>query len=95
MSLPLNISDVGKLHTYHKSQLTGILQAQVDMPERAPEGEVIIVDGSAVVNTTPPRTSRTTPEKTNFPRLNYMTQHKTPTKELMKLLMCAGVYSKR
>ena len=28
------------------------------MPERAPEGEVIIVDGSAMVNTTPPRTSK-------------------------------------
>ena len=29
------------------------------MPERAPEGEVIIVHGSAMVNTTPPRTSKT------------------------------------
>ena len=28
------------------------------MPEIAPEGEVIIVDGSAMVNTTPPRTSK-------------------------------------
>ena len=27
--------------------------------ERAPEGEVIIVDGSAMVNTIPPRTSNT------------------------------------
>ena len=42
-----------------KSQLTEILQAQVDIPERAPEGEVISVDGSAMVNTTPPRTSKT------------------------------------
>ena len=29
------------------------------MPERAPEGEVIIVDGSDLVNSTPPRTSKT------------------------------------
>ena len=29
------------------------------MPERAPEREVIIVDGSAMVNLTPPRTSKT------------------------------------
>ena len=29
------------------------------MPKRAPKGEVIIVDGSAMVNTTPPRTSKT------------------------------------
>ena len=42
-----------------KSQLGGITQAQVDMPERAPEGEAIIVDGSAMVNTTPPRISKT------------------------------------
>ena len=27
--------------------------------KRAPEGEVIIVDGSAMVNSTPPRTSKT------------------------------------
>ena len=31
----------------------------MDIPERAPEGEVIIVDGSAMVNTTPPRTTKT------------------------------------
>ena len=31
----------------------------MDRPERAPEGEVIIVDGSAIVNTPPPRTSKT------------------------------------
>ena len=31
----------------------------MDRPERAPEGEVIIVDGSAMVNSTPPRTSKT------------------------------------
>ena len=29
------------------------------MPERVPEGEVIIVDGSAMMNSTPPRTSKT------------------------------------
>ncbi len=29
------------------------------MPEREPEGEVIIVDGAAMVNSTPPRTSKT------------------------------------
>ena len=29
------------------------------MPERAPEGEVIVVDGSALVNSTPPRTPKT------------------------------------
>ena len=29
------------------------------MPERAADGEVFIVDGSAMANTTPPRTSKT------------------------------------
>ena len=58
-SSPASLSDGGKLHTCQKSQLTEILQAQVDIPERAQEREVIIVDGSAMVNTTPPRTSKT------------------------------------
>ena len=58
-SSPASLRDRGKLHTCQKSQLTEILQAQVDMPERAANGEVIIVDGSAMVNTTPPRTSKT------------------------------------
>ena len=58
-SSPASLCDGGKLHTCQKSQLTEILQAQVNMPERAPEGEVIIVEGSAMVNTTPPRTSKT------------------------------------
>ena len=58
-SSPASLCDEDKRHTCLKSQLTEILQAQVDMPERAPEGEVIIVYGSAVVNTTPPRTSKT------------------------------------
>ena len=82
-SSPASLSDRGKLHTCQKSQLTEILQAQVDMPERAADGEVIIVDGSAMVNNTPPeprRRSRTMPEKTFFPSLNSMAQH---TKELM------------
>ena len=53
-------SEMGvNFNTCLKSQLTEILDAHVDMPERAPEGEVIVVDGSALVNSTPPRTSKT------------------------------------
>ena len=55
----MSLSDGGKLHTCQKSQLTEILQAQVDIPHRAPDGEVIIVYGSAMLNTKPPRTSKT------------------------------------
>ena len=58
-SSPASLCDGGKRHTCQKSQLTEILQAQVDMPEKALEGEVIIVDGSAMVNTTHPRASKT------------------------------------
>ena len=61
-SSPASLSDRGKLHTCQISQLTEIVQAQVvevDMPQRAADGEVIIVDGSAMANTTPPRTTKT------------------------------------
>ena len=54
-SSPTSLSDGGKLHTCLKSQLTEILDAQVDIPER----EVVIVGGSAMVNLTPSRTSKT------------------------------------
>ena len=55
--LPPSVMGVN-FNTCLKSQLTEILHAQVDMPERAPEGEVIIVVGSAMVNSIPPRTSK-------------------------------------
>lgn len=42
-----------------KSQLTDILQAQVTLPDRDPEGDAIIIDGSAFINATPPRHSKT------------------------------------
>lgn len=42
-----------------KSQLTDILQAQVTLPDRDPEGDAIIIDGSAFINATPPRYSKT------------------------------------
>ena len=58
-SSPASLGDWDKRHTCQKSQLTEIPQARVDIPERAPEGEVIIVDGSDMVNTTPLRTSKT------------------------------------
>ena len=55
---PVSLSDSGKLHRSQKSQLTEILQTAVTMPDREPEGDVIIIDGSALINAIPPRSSK-------------------------------------
>ena len=49
---PASLSDNGKLHTPQKSQLTEILQSGLTLPEREPEGDAIIIDGSALINAT-------------------------------------------
>ena len=69
-STPASLSDSGKLHTSQKSQLTEILQAQVTLPDKEPQGDAIIIDGSALINAIPPRSSHlmTMPEKTSFQR---------------------------
>ena len=41
-----------------KSQLVEIIEAQVNIPDREPKGDVIIFDGSALINASPPRTSK-------------------------------------
>lgn len=55
---PASLSDGGKLHTSQKSQLTEILQTKVTLPDREPYGDVIIIDGSALINAVPPRSSK-------------------------------------
>ena len=55
---PASLSDNGKLHASQKSQLTEILQTGVTLPEREPEGDTIIIDGSALINAIPPRSSK-------------------------------------
>ena len=57
-SAPATLSDSGRLHTCQKSQLAALLQAQVTMPERDPEGDAIIIDGSALINALPPHSSK-------------------------------------
>ena len=42
-----------------KSQLTEILQALVTLPDSEPEGDTIIIDGSALINSLPPRSPKT------------------------------------
>lgn len=47
------------LHTYQKSQLATILEAQFTIPNIEPEADTIIIDGYALVNTLPPCTAKT------------------------------------
>ena len=58
-SHPASLSDTGKLHTCQKSQLVEILEAQVNISAREPKGDAIIIDGSALINALPPRSSKT------------------------------------
>ena len=57
-SYPASLSDSGKLHTCQKSQLVEIIEAQVNIPDREPKVDAIIIDGSALINALPPRTSK-------------------------------------
>ena len=55
---PASLSDGGQLHTCQKSQLTELLQAQVAIPDKEPGGDTIIIDGSALIQSLPPCTSK-------------------------------------
>ena len=56
---PASLSDQGKLRPCTKSDLSDIVQAKVALPEKKPETDVLIVDGSAMVNELPPRSPKT------------------------------------
>ena len=56
---PTALSDGGKLYACQKSQLTSILETYITCPEKEPDTEVIIIDGSALVHTLPPKRSKT------------------------------------
>ena len=55
---PPALSDGGKLHSCQKSQLASILEAKIATTDTRPEASAIIVDGSALINTLPPRASK-------------------------------------
>ena len=58
-SAPASLNDSGKIHTCQKSQLVEILQEQVTLPETEPKGDaIIIIDGSALIDGIPPRSSK-------------------------------------
>jgi len=56
---PASLSDGGKLYSCQKSQLAAILKSHVAIPDAEPEADTIIIDGSALVNSLPPQTSKT------------------------------------
>ncbi len=58
-SFPAALSDNGKLHSCQKSDLVKLLHSQVMTPDTEPETDAIIIDGSALVNSMHPRTSKT------------------------------------
>ena len=58
-SFPASLSNGGKMHVCQKSQLSGILEKKVTLPDTEPVTDAIIIDGSALVNTLPPRKSKT------------------------------------
>ena len=58
-SFPAALSDNGKLHSCQKSDLAKLLLSQVITPELESAADAIIIDGSALVNSMYPCTSKT------------------------------------
>ncbi|KAJ8340119.1 hypothetical protein SKAU_G00347520 [Synaphobranchus kaupii] len=56
---PAALSDGGKLYACQKSQLASILESYITSPDQEPDTDVIIIDGSALVHTLPPKRSKT------------------------------------
>ena len=57
-SFPAALSDGGKLHSCQKSQLASILERNITCPENKPDATAIVIDGSALVNSLPPRAKK-------------------------------------
>ena len=68
-SFPVSISDGGKLMSCQKSKLVPILESKSTLPDILPSVQVIIIDGSAMVNARSPRTSKTFKEYANYKRV--------------------------
>ena len=56
---PPSLSKKGNLRACTKADLVDVLEEKVKLPESEPETDVFIVDGSALVNTVAPKTSKT------------------------------------
>ncbi len=64
--IPASLSDVGRFHACQKSQLAAMLKGKVTLPVAEPETDVIIIDGSALISTLPPRMAKTFAEHTEM-----------------------------
>ncbi|CAE1318539.1 unnamed protein product [Acanthosepion pharaonis] len=72
LSFPPSLSKRGKLHVATKSDLVGVLQTKVELPDTKPETDV--VDGAFLVNTITPRKPKTFEECTRqdiLPKVQY------------------------
>ena len=58
-SHPAAPSDDGKLHTCQKSHITAILESLITIPKTEPYTDTIIIDGLVLVNSFPPRSTKT------------------------------------
>ena len=56
---PPSLSQDGNLYTGVKSQLMDVFEANIDTPVRDPDSDALIIDGAAMVNSKPPRESKT------------------------------------
>ena len=54
----VNVIFSGRLHVCQKSQLAVVLEGKVTLPDAEPVTDAIIIDGSALFNTLPPRMSK-------------------------------------
>ena len=58
-SFPASLNDGGRLYSCQKSQHASILEDYVTNAENVPEASVIVLDGSALINSLLPRISKT------------------------------------
>ena len=81
-SHPAALSDGEKLHTCQKSHLTTILESQVIAPEAEPDTDIIIIDGAALVNSLPARSSKSFEEYAMLDVLPAMQAYSTKYKRI-------------
>ena len=79
-SHPAALSDGGKLHTCQKSHLTSIFETLIATSETETDADTIIIDGTALVHSLPPRISKTFEEYAMFDVLRRIQTYSTKYK---------------
>lgn len=75
-----SLKENGKLYPCQKSQLVEIVEEKVTIPNLEPQGDAIIRDGSAIVNTSPPEKWKTFDENAResiLPKILEITKERT------------------